>query len=137
MANYHLCFVLPDVDCCGDIGFLARPRQEQHARSSAWHRIQQFLFFSYTKKLRVTERGRVKLLRVLPSILSSSVSDLDPEWIRIGSGLNQVSGYVFGSGIRFRIQDSKNDPQKNTAFRMLSGLGYPMRITDYALEPQI
>jgi hypothetical protein len=32
--------------------------------------------------------------------------------IRIGSGFNRVSGSVSGFGIRIRIQEGNNDPQK-------------------------
>ncbi len=33
-------------------------------------------------------------------------------WIRIGSGLNRVSGSGSGFGIRIRIQEGKSEPQK-------------------------
>jgi hypothetical protein len=38
------------------------------------------------------------------------VADPDPKWIRIQSGMVSGSGFVFG--IRIRIQEGKNDPQK-------------------------
>ncbi len=71
----QLCSALPDVDRCSDIGFLARPREEQHTRSSAWQRIKQFLFFSYTKMLRVAERWRVT-----DHALKSKIKE---EWVKV------------------------------------------------------
>jgi hypothetical protein len=32
----------------------------------------------------------------------------NPDWIRF----NKVSGFLFGFGIRIRIQEGKNDPEK-------------------------
>jgi hypothetical protein len=52
---------------------------------------------------------------------TDSDADLDPEYylkselrirIRIGSGLNRVSGFASGFGSWIRIQEGKSDPQK-------------------------
>jgi hypothetical protein len=46
------------------------------------------------------------------STLTCRVSDPDPDWILIVSGFNQVSGSGSVFGIRIRIQEGKNYPQK-------------------------
>ncbi len=63
-----------------------------------------------------SERGvlLVQLPQLLPRLVQGSDPDSDWIRIRIGSGFNQVSASGSGSvlGIRIRIQEGKNEPQK-------------------------